>query len=166
MTATDRFGLPLLHAGQAQKELSHNEALTLIDAMLHPIVESIGADVPPDEPAAGQAWGVGTTPTADWAGASQSLAVWTAGGWRFVAPVEGMTLWVRDVGIFARFVDGGWQMGVVSATSLHIGGMQVVGARQPPVADASGGSVVDIEARAAIAEMLDVLRGHGLIDSE
>lgn len=166
MTATERFALPLLHAGQAQKELSHNEALTLIDAMLHPVVESIGADVPPDEPVVGQAWGVGPTPAGDWAGATQTLAIWTGGGWRFVTPVEGMNLWVRDAGISARFVDGGWQMGVVSATALHVAGVQVVGARQAAIAPTSGGAVVDTEARAAIAEILAALRAHGLIHGE
>lgn len=49
------------------------------------------------------------------------------------------------------------------ATSLLRGGTQVVGAQQAAVADAAGGVVVDVEARAAINALLARLRTHGLI---
>ena len=45
--ASDRFALPLLHAGQAQKEITHNEALQLIDMLLHPYAESASLTAPP-----------------------------------------------------------------------------------------------------------------------
>ena len=68
MNATARFALPLLHAGQAQKELFHNEALVLADGLLQPCVEALGLDTPPPSPAPGQCWIVGDSPTGAWAG--------------------------------------------------------------------------------------------------
>ncbi len=38
---TSRLSLPLLHASQAQKEMTHNEALTLIDLLLHGCVAGV-----------------------------------------------------------------------------------------------------------------------------
>jgi hypothetical protein len=77
-----RLGLPFLAVGQAQKELTHNEALALIDLALHAGVEAVGTNVPPAAPVEGQAWIVGSAPSGAWTGRSQALAGWTPGGWR------------------------------------------------------------------------------------
>ena len=69
-----RFGLPFLAAGQAQKELTHNEALALIDAVLCPAVESAGLETPPGSPSVGQCWIAGVSPTGAWADAAGARA--------------------------------------------------------------------------------------------
>lgn len=163
MSSTARFALPLLSPGQAQKEITHNEALTLIDALVQPCAESAGTNVPPDTPAAGQMWIVGDSPSGAWGGHASALAVWTGGGWRFVAPREGMSVHARDQGVEARFADGAWIFGMLTAARLMIGGSQVVGDRQPAIDAPTGGAVLDSEARTAIAAMLDAMRTHGLI---
>ncbi|HEX6740607.1 MAG TPA: phage tail protein [Sphingomicrobium sp.] len=50
-------------------------------------------------------------------------------------------------------------------TGLFIDGEQVVGRRTAAIAAPSGGANVDTEARAAVAQILEGLRQHGLIDS-
>lgn len=165
MSSTARFALPLLAAGQAQKEIWHNEALTLIDALLQPCAESAGADRPPDEPRAGQMWIVGGAPEESWAGRAGMLAIWTGGGWRFVEPRDGLRVHVREQGIDALHVEGGWQIGALAGTRMVVAGDQVVGPRQPSVADPVGGGIADMEARAAIGGVLNALRMHGLIEA-
>lgn len=160
---TARLGMPMLQPGQAQKELYHNEALALIDLALHATVTAIGLDIPPASPTPGASWIIGAAPTGAWAGAAHQLAGWTAGGWRFVVPTEGMTAWSIADGLEARFVGGAWIIGEAQAARLKIGGVQVVGAQQPDIAVPSGGTTIDAEARTALALILGALSVHGLI---
>lgn len=55
-----RLGLPLLQPGQAQKELSHNEALIVLEMLVQPCVEALGLETPPSDPEPGQCWVVGS----------------------------------------------------------------------------------------------------------
>ena len=80
---TARLALPLLSPGQAQKEMTHNEALALIDLAVQASVESVGATVPPADPAEGAAWILGERPGA---GAGLGALRRAAGGHGRVEP--------------------------------------------------------------------------------
>ncbi len=162
---TARLALPLLQPGQAQKEATHNEALTLLDLAVQASVTALGINVPPAAPTAGSAWIVGTAPTGGWAGQARSVAGWTASGWRFLTPREGMTVWSIADGQSVRFGAGAWTLGVLTGSRVSIGGVDVVGARRAAVPDPAGGTVVDAQSRAAIGAILAALRGHGLISA-
>jgi hypothetical protein len=163
MTTTDRLKLPYLAVAQAQKEMTHNEALALLDVAVQPTVQSIGPSTVPVAPIAGQCWIVGTAPTGDWAGQAGALAAWTTGGWRYIEPFEGMTIWSIADGVTARRSGSTWVVGQVTATKISIGGQQVIGARHPAIPNPVGGTVVDLQARAAVATVLEMLASHGLI---
>ncbi|WBH18298.1 DUF2793 domain-containing protein [Sphingomonas radiodurans] len=160
---TARLRLPLLQAGQAQKELDHNEALALLDLAVQAAVVAIGIDAPPSDPALGDCWIVGPDPVGLWAGHADALAGWTAGGWRFVAPRAGMAVWLMSDGLAARFDGTTWSIGAVQASGLFVNGERVVSARGTAVANPIGGATIDIEARNALDEILSALRLHGLI---
>lgn len=146
MSQTANFALPLLFAAQAQKEITHNEALVIIDALLGGCVEAVAADPAELEPAEGSAWIVGPSPVGAWAGKAAQIAIFTAGGWRFVVGVAGMRMYDRAAAI-VRMHDGGtWSA-------------------PPAISGASGGMVVDVEARSTVALMLAALRSHGLLDA-
>lgn len=137
-----RFGLPLLYAGQAQKELHVNEAHALTDALLHGIVEG-EASTPPAEPAEGQAWLVGPAPGGDWTGQAGKLACRQGGQWLFVAPCDGMRLHSRALDREIRYLSG-WIVPV-----------------RPT--EPSGGSTIDAEARTTIAAILNCLEEAGIV---
>lgn len=160
---TLRHALPLIQPGQAQKELAHNEALALLDLIAHPAVVAVGTDAPPTDPEPGQCWVVGASPTGAWSGHAHALAGWIGGGWRFAAPVPGLTVWTGDHAGFARWDGSGWAAGVLRGASLRIGGQQVVGARAAAIAGPAGGATIDAEARGALDQILGALRNHGLI---
>lgn len=159
---TPRLKLPVLQIGQSAKEATHNEALALLDLVAAAAVEDVGVNVPPADPAVGQCWIVGDAPAAEWVGNAQAIAGWTVGGWRFVAPVAGLSAWCIARARRVTFHDR-WEDGVVRATRLLVDGVPVVGPRQPAITTPQGGAVIDVEARAAIADMLAAMRAHGLV---
>lgn len=144
---TGRLALPMLEPGQAQKEATHNEALATLDLATQASVMAVGVDAPPAAPLVGQSWIVGAAPSGAWAEHANALAGWTAGGWRFVAPFEGLSAWSVADGSLARFDGAVWR----------------IAARGAAIADPAGGSVTDAEARAGVAAILAALRAHGVI---
>lgn len=146
MPMTPRFALPLLAMAQAQKETTHNEALTLIDALVHAAVEAGPLNEPPGAPVPGQCWLVGGTPTGGWAGRAAAIAIWTAGGWRFSAARAGMAVTRLADGVRLRFDDGLW-------------------AEPATIAVPSGGSTIDAEVRSALGVLILLLEAQGLLIS-
>jgi hypothetical protein len=162
--ATPRWALPHLFAGQAQKEVFHNEALARIDMLLHGQAESADENTPPPSPDEGQCWIVADDASGSWAGQEGSVACWTEGGWRFVAPRAGLSLWISDRGHQMQFDGGEWRDAAVRDDGLYVGGVRIAGTRQPTIADPLGGSSIDDEARSSIAAILSAMRSHGLIE--
>ena len=163
MTATARLSLPFLSVGQAQKEFTHNESLQTLDVLVGGAIEEPPRATPPASPAVGACYIVDAGGTDAWAGRSQCVAAWTSGGWRFVSPLEGMTLYERTSGTTAAFRNGAWEVGTMRASLLLIDGQQVVGPRAAPIDSPAAGAVMDVEARSAIDDILSAMRQHGLI---
>ena len=165
MDSTERLGLPLLVPGQAQKELFHNEALMIADALIGAAVEEGARDDPPESPVPGSCYIVGSAPAADWSGYADHLACYTSSGWRFVLPVDGLAVLDKSDGTTIRYWAGAWQAGTIRGSSIVVDGQQVVGSRAAAIAEPAGGTAIDTEARVAIGEIIGALRQHGLIDS-
>jgi hypothetical protein len=161
---TPRFALPFILPGQAQKELFHNEALVLVDAVLQAAVEEGPRAAPPSSPAAGQCWIVGAGATGAWSGRDGCLAVWSDGGWRFVAVPAGMSVWDKAASVPRQWDGAGWSGGRLGCAGLLVAGKEVVGERQPALPSPSGGTIIDAEARAALAAVIATLKSHGLTD--
>jgi hypothetical protein len=103
------LALPLIQPAQAQKHVTHNEALRLLDVLVQAAVLTRGDNAPPATPAAGDRHIVGPSPTGAWAGQSERIAVWEdPGGWFFLAPAEGWTVHVIAADAAVTFIDGQW----------------------------------------------------------
>lgn len=142
---TVRHQLPLLAISQAQKEITHNEALARIDALLHPVVED-ELSAPPllSELDFGKCWLIGGLPTGDWTGKPGQIAIWAAGSWRFSTACEGMRIRVLSSGLYLAYIDGQW-------------------VSPPVIPNPAGGATIDVEARAAITALLEHLRALGFV---
>lgn len=163
MSNTPRLALPYILVNQSQKEVTHNEALNLLDAFVALAVESLDLAAPPATPNEGEVWIVAAAASGAWAGQDTALAQWIGGTWAFHPALEGMQAWVKDRAVGARFSAGAWVIGELRGDSVILGGQQVLGLQQPAIADPGGGVTIDAEARTAIAAILAALRQHGLI---
>lgn len=164
MSSTPRLGLPFLAAGQAQKEIFHNEALQTLDVVVGGAVEDLPLATPPAAPAVGACYIIAAGATGAWAGQESCVAAFTSGGWRFVAPLEGMSVYVRTAGVWAVYRGASWVIGELTGARLILDGQQVVGSRCAAIASPAGGTTADAEGRAAIDQILQALREHGLIE--
>ena len=86
---TPALGLPFILNGQAQKHVTHNEALVALDALVQLAVLSAGENDPPAEPAEGDPYIVGDAPTGAWADRAGAVAAFTGGAWRLFEPKPG-----------------------------------------------------------------------------
>ena len=95
MTQTTHLALPFLDAAQAQKHVTHNEALALIDALTQLSVSARNVTTPPATPAEGDRLLIGAGATGAFAGKSNQIATFLAGGWSFLAPRAGWRAYIE-----------------------------------------------------------------------
>lgn len=87
--STTHLALPLLLPEQAQKHVTHNEALQRLDILVQAAVLDAGRSAPPEDPLEGQRHLVGPDPTGAWAGQEGALAAYLGGAWHFLSPRPG-----------------------------------------------------------------------------
>lgn len=139
---TPNLGLPLLLAGQAQKEFFVNQALSILDALQCLSVRA-SLPAPPLIAQEGEAFLVAAPATQAWEGCDNHVALRIGGAWHFIPPREGMLLFDQAAGHLLIFRSG-WQ-------------------RANAPAAPTGGAVIDAEARGAILQLVQGLRAIGLL---
>ena len=97
------LALPYLASAQAQKHVTHNEALSLIDGLLHLSVISRVLATPPGVIVDGDRYLIAASPTGDWAGQAGTVALRMESAWRFLIPRKGWRLWVEAENILLVF---------------------------------------------------------------
>lgn len=90
---TPNLALPFIQPAQAQKHVTHNEAIERLDLIVQLCVQDFDVTDPPAGPNEGQIWALGVNATGAWSGADGQLAAWSGGGWFFITPVEGWRAW-------------------------------------------------------------------------
>ncbi|MBO9399558.1 DUF2793 domain-containing protein [Shimia sp. R9_3] len=81
--------MPYIQPSQAQKHVTHNEAIEQLDALVGLSVKAFDAVEPPVNPMEGERYALGAGANGDWAGQDGMLAVWANGGWLYLTPQEG-----------------------------------------------------------------------------
>jgi hypothetical protein len=109
MTETSYLGLPLIAAAQAQKHVTHNQAIAAIDAMVHLAVIEKGRNAPPSNPAQGDRYLVGGAPTGLFSGKAGNLAHFDEGLWRFYQPRVGWRAYIQADSRFNIFDGTIWR---------------------------------------------------------
>lgn len=103
-----RLGLPYIIASQAQKHLTHNEALAILETLVQPVVSAIDATEQPVDPTEGDCVVVSSGGTGAFAGKDGMIAAWIAGAWHFHTPQEGWTVVRASDGQIFVYGASGW----------------------------------------------------------
>jgi hypothetical protein len=96
MDDTPNLKLPFIVPAQAQKHVTHNEALRVLDCIVQLSVLDRDLAAPPSSPAEGARYIVATGPSGGWSGHAGHVAAWQDGAWVFYGPQEGWIAWVQD----------------------------------------------------------------------
>src|ERR1043165_7026349 len=89
LTDTPNLGLPFIEGSQAQKHVTHNEALRILDAVIQIAVLDTSHTSPPVSPVEGERHVVASGATGAWAGHVNAIATWQDGAWAYLAPQRG-----------------------------------------------------------------------------
>jgi len=116
---TPNLALPEIIAAQAQKHVTHNEALRALDALVQLAVLDRDLAAPPGSPVDGQRWLIATSASGAWAGHSHHIASWQDGGWEFYPPQTGWLAYVVDEGALLAWTGSAWVDAITALTSLN-----------------------------------------------
>ncbi|HHS89142.1 MAG TPA: DUF2793 domain-containing protein [Rhodobacteraceae bacterium] len=128
---TPNLALPYIAAAQAQKHVTHNEALDRLDGLVQLSLKDRDLTAPPASPAEGDRYIVAAGATGAWAGWDGDLALFSVGAWLRLVPSEGWRVWVEDEGVLVVCAGGAWLTLKVVLNLLALG---------PAVEVASGAS--------------------------
>lgn len=126
MDQTPNLKLPYIMPSQAQKHVTHNEALRLLDAVVHLSVKSRVQTGAPITPLSGERHIVANQATGQWAGKEGMIAFFIDDGWSFVAVAKGWLAYVEDEGRLLVFNGTEWEVtgSVPDKLSLSMLGVQ------------------------------------------
>ncbi|MCK0168688.1 DUF2793 domain-containing protein [Jannaschia sp. S6380] len=105
---TTILSLPLIQGGQAQKHITHNEALRMLDALVQPVVTDADRTAPPDLPAEGDRHIVAPGAIGAWSGRDGDIAVFAGNGWTFLSPAPGWRVHDAEARVDRRHDGTAW----------------------------------------------------------
>ncbi|MEP5731313.1 MAG: DUF2793 domain-containing protein [Sulfitobacter sp.] len=112
------LSLPYIQPAQAQKHVTHNEALRILDAVTQLSVISYTLTAPPSLPASGDRYIVANGATDAWTDQAGNIAVFVDNTWQFFAPGIGWRADVTGSGQEIRFDGTDW-VGTAGGTVLQ-----------------------------------------------
>jgi len=109
MSTTANLGITHLQSNQGSAEITINDALNIVDALLPKVVVAYITD-PPVSPNNGEVWAIQSPAAAGvWAGHDNELAVYI-NGWIFITPSNGWTVWDQTNTRVITFIAGVWDI--------------------------------------------------------
>ena len=105
---TTQLDMPFILPSQAQKHVTHNEALLVLDTLVHlTILSELSA--PPTTPAEGNRHLVGAGATGEWTGKTGCVAAWQDGAWTFLTVKTGWRAWFAETSRLRVFDGATWR---------------------------------------------------------
>lgn len=120
MANSPNLALPFLESAQAQKHVTHNAALAMLDAVIMLSVLDRDLTAPPGSPAEGDRYLVASPASDGWVGRDGTIAAWQDGAWAFYQARQGWHVWIADEGIALSFDGAGW-IGIATQNAALLG---------------------------------------------
>lgn len=108
MSETANLSLPYISASQAQKHVTHNEALRLLDGLVQLSVIDRDLTAPPGSPSAGDRYIVASGGSGAWTDWDGAIAYFVDGVWMQLQPRAGWRCWVADEEVLAIHDGADW----------------------------------------------------------
>jgi hypothetical protein len=102
------LALPYIQPSQAQKHVSHNEALRKLDLLVQLVVSSRQLSDAPALPEEGERYIVAAGASGTFLGQDGRIALWEAGSWSFIDALPGWRAEVRDESRSVVFDGSSW----------------------------------------------------------
>jgi hypothetical protein len=119
MSSTPHLALPLIAAAQAQKHVTHNEALASLEALVQLAVKERNRTAPPASPEEGDRYLVGANATGAFADREGRIALFDLGIWRFFAPRTGWRAYVEAEDLIVVFNGAEWKTFGAVPSEIH-----------------------------------------------
>lgn len=108
MPASPNLSLPYIQPSQAQKHVTHNEGMRLLDTMVQLSVASATTATPPATPDQGVRYILPAGVSGAWSGHAHELAIFEDTAWVFHEPRHGWVAWVEDDAELVAFDGNAW----------------------------------------------------------
>lgn len=108
MADSTHLKLPYIDANQAQKHVTHNEAVRLLDALVQMAVISRTLTTPPGSPADGDRYIVASGATGAWVAWDLTIAYYVDGAWMKLVPQQGWLAWIEAESVHVRWDGSAW----------------------------------------------------------
>ena len=128
---TPRLKLAQLVSMQEMNDVTWNEALAQLDALVDLCLLGQYVNAPPANPQDGDAYLVGAAPTGAWSGYAYKIASCLDGAWRFYTPFNGLRAYVTATGALIAYLGGQWvdwnslisanEVSIASASACDLG---------------------------------------------
>ena len=150
MSATESPNLLLSYIlpAQAQKHVTHNEAVRALDAIVQLTVLDRDSATAPATPNDGDRYIVANAPSGAWAGQTGKVAAFQDGAWVFFTPREGWVAWAADEDLLLVYNGSAWSAAGSAGPTGATGPAGATGATGPgvPVGGVAGEVLVKASA--------------------
>lgn len=118
------LSLPYIQPSQAQKHVTHNEGMKMLDALVHLMVIASDQATPPASPQDGDRYILPASSSGEWAGQDGNLAIFADSSWVFYLPNSGWTAWADTPGEQIIYNGTNW---VHATDTLNLQNLDMVG---------------------------------------
>ncbi|MHC1549783.1 DUF2793 domain-containing protein [Phyllobacterium sp. K27] len=108
MERTTNLKLPYIAPSQAQKHVTHNEAIRALDALVQLSAIDRNSTVPPEKNMEGDRYIINAPAKGLWQGREGQIAAWQDGAWAFFTALEGWSVWIEEEKTFVVFHQQKW----------------------------------------------------------